>query len=305
MTREEFVNKIESQYSALIGESDKTSLQKYSEITGITDVVAISDGDNFKENLDEDVIDHLNWLIPGRYIDIDLVEDDSDKIIVKDEAELLEAFSELSGTESEIKLSSSMTVQRVLTISGSNTVATVDLNGKTLTTVKDDITNKYGDGITISGANATIKSGKINNSASAPDGATIMVKVGSNVTLDNVNIVSNGYPIYVNGAANVTIKSGEYVANNSTAAVYAAKDGAKVVIEGGKFKSESYNGINYCLNLKDNSSATIEVRGGEFINFNPSHSQGEPGGDYNFVADGYKVTSRKSGSDTIYTVKKI
>lgn len=307
MTLQELIDKIEQQHFALVGESDKSVVQKYADITGICDISAIvaEDGVSFKDDLSEATVNHLNWHIPGRNLGVVVKEDDdTDKIVVADEESLIDAFSELSGTEAQIKLTSSITVNKVLTISGAETNATVDLGKNTLTTVKDAMTNPYGDGITIGQATAVIKNGKIDNSASAPDGAAIMVKAGSNVTLDNVDIVTNGFPVYVNGAAEVNIKSGEYVANNTTAAVYAAKAGATVIIEGGRFKSENYTGKNYCLNLKDGVDATIEVRGGEFINFDPSHSQGEPGHDYNFVAEGYKVVSKQSGDDIIYSVVK-
>ena len=188
----------------------------------------------------------------------------------------------------------------------------LDLGGNTITTVKDDKTNKYGDGININGTTVTIKGGVIDNTASAPDGAAIMVKAGSNVTLEELEVTSNGFPIYVNGASTVIINSGKYVANNSTAAVFVAKEGAKVIIEDGYFKSEDYNGKNFGLNLKDDLVRDpesdvrnfIEVRGGKFEGFNPAESYGEPNAPVNFVAEGYDVELSNENGKEIYTVVK-
>ena len=57
------------------------------------------------------------------------------------------------------------------------------------------------------------------------------------------------------------------------------------------------------MNQKDDSRTTssINVYGGEFVNFNPADNAAE-GTNTNFVADGYKVIETTSGSDTIYTV---
>lgn len=131
-----------------------------------------------------------------------------------------------------------------------------------------------------------------------------------NVTLENMTIYGLR-PVYVNNPAKgsvVTIKSGIYYPlYYSTPAVYVQQAG-KVVIEGGKFGKAGVTN-KYLLNLKDalTSDGTdprtyIEVKGGQFINFDPSLSYGEPNAPVSFVADGYKVISYQEGADTIYEV---
>ena len=50
-----------------------------------------------------------------------------------------------------------------------------------------------------------------------------------------------------------------------------------------------------------NGTASIEVKGGTFVNFDPSNCKAEGAGT-NFVATGYKVVSEVHGTDTWYTV---
>ena len=61
----------------------------------------------------------------------------------------------------------------------------------------------------------------------------------------------------------------------------------------------------YTLNCIDgnykNGTAKIIVKGGTYVNFDPSNN-GAEGSGTNFVADGYKVVSEAHGSDTWYTV---
>ena len=127
----------------------------------------------------------------------------------------------------------------------------------------------------------------------------------------------------------VTIKGGTFDAADRDCAVW-AKDGAKVIIEGGTFTCdgvgeelssanhqdmiyagtdgtiEIYGGFFYSktatwlLNEKDNSG-TIVVKGGTFVNWNPADNASE-GANTDFVADGYTVEAKKVGDDTYYTV---
>ena len=68
-------------------------------------------------------------------------------------------------------------------------------------------------------------------------------------------------------------------------------------VNGGSFPNE--NNSAFVLNKKDADRATtvIEVRGGEFTNFNPADNKAE-GPNTNFVADGYTV--QENGN--VYTV---
>ena len=56
----------------------------------------------------------------------------------------------------------------------------------------------------------------------------------------------------------------------------------------------------YVLNQSNGNPGTITVKGGTFVNYDPSKGDDNLGG--NFVAPGYKVVSAKHGSDTWYKV---
>lgn len=77
-------------------------------------------------------------------------------------------------------------------------------------------------------------------------------------------------------------------------------NGGNIVIEGGFFYTDyAYRNSYYVLN-QNNNSGTITVKGGTFVNYDPSKGDDNLGG--NFVADGYKVVTETPGSDTWYTV---
>ena len=104
--------------------------------------------------------------------------------------------------------------------------------------------------------------------------------------------------------ATVIIKDGTFTvggdANNiGNSVVYC--QGGKVTIEGGFFyTNHSYNGKYYVLNQSNGDPGTITVKGGTFVNYDPSKGDDNLGG--NFVADGYKVVTSPHGTDTWYTV---
>ena len=50
-------------------------------------------------------------------------------------------------------------------------------------------------------------------------------------------------------------------------------------------------------------TAKVIIKGGTFINFDPSNNTAEGAGT-NFVADGYKVVPETHGTDTYYKVVK-
>ena len=154
-------------------------------------------------------------------------------------------------------------------------------------------------------------------------------------TIENLRVeatVENADAIYANGEGTVvTIESGYYDGgdNGSTTAVY-ARDGAKVVINGGTFKAGegcavvyaknnavveinggffeadgAYNGTYFVLNLADNTNSTIIVTGGTFVNFNPADNASENPA-VNFVAEGYEVVvEEQENGDTWFTVVKL
>ena len=84
-----------------------------------------------------------------------------------------------------------------------------------------------------------------------------------------------------------------------------ARDNAKITVNGGLYHASGSvrnDGTAFVLNLKDNSNATIVVNGGTFDGFNPAKSNTEPGGNYNFVADGYESIENPTG---IWSVSKV
>lgn len=116
---------------------------------------------------------------------------------------------------------------------------------------------------------------------------------------------NGGYGINVRNGATLTINGGNYYGGGTAVQVQKGT----LIINGGTFACEPYSnpvyGSKYLINCIDaaykDGSAKIIIKGGTFINFDPSDSASEnPHG--NFVADGYKVISEVHGEDTWYTV---
>ena len=116
---------------------------------------------------------------------------------------------------------------------------------------------------------------------------------------------NGGYAINVRKGANLTINSGTYYGGGTAVQV---QEGT-LTITGGHFAVEPFGapyGYNFLLNCIDsaykNGTAKIIVKGGTFVNFDPSNNAAEGAGT-NFVADGYKVVSETKGNGDIwYTV---
>lgn len=116
---------------------------------------------------------------------------------------------------------------------------------------------------------------------------------------------NGGYGINVNKGASLTINGGYYYGGGTAIQVQKGT----LVINGGTFAVEPYSnpdyGYKFLLNCIDanyeNGTAKIIVKGGTFVNFDPSNNAAEGEGT-NFVAEGYKVVSGPNGTDTWYTV---
>lgn len=100
--------------------------------------------------------------------------------------------------------------------------------------------------------------------------------------------------VFAHDSAEVIINGGEYSVGapegDYNDLIY-ARDTAKITINGGIYHSTGTvrnDGTAFVLNLKDNSSASIIVNGGAFEGFDPANANTEPGGLYNFVANGSK-----------------
>ena len=116
---------------------------------------------------------------------------------------------------------------------------------------------------------------------------------------------NGGYAINVRNGANLTINNGCYYGGGTAVQVQKGT----LTINGGTFACEPFGdpyGYNFLINCVDsaynNGTAKVIIKGGTFVNFDPSHSPESDGKSY--VADGYKVVSEAHGSDTWYKVVK-
>lgn len=107
--------------------------------------------------------------------------------------------------------------------------------------------------------------------------------------------------VYARDGAKIVINGGEFYAGEGNATVY-AKNYAYIEINGGDFSADgAWEGNYYVLNLADNTSSAICVKGGIYKDFNPAENASE-NPSVNFVAEGYEVVF--DGVDK-YTVQEI
>ena len=102
---------------------------------------------------------------------------------------------------------------------------------------------------------------------------------------------------------NGTFTVGADASGNGNSVIYSYN--GTITIEGGYFYTDFvYEGKYYVLNQNntEHSPGTITVKGGTFVDFNPSNGDDNLGG--NFVADGYSVNSEVKDNHTLYTVTK-
>ena len=134
--------------------------------------------------------------------------------------------------------------------------------------------------------------------------ADTTINAGANGGIDTGK--NGGYGINIIKGATLTINGGSYYGGGTAVQVQKGT----LIINGGFFEVEPYSdpvyGNKFLLNCVDaaykDGTAKIIVKGGTFVNFDPSDSASEnPHG--NFVADGYKVVSEKQANGDIwYTV---
>ena len=119
---------------------------------------------------------------------------------------------------------------------------------------------------------------------------------GGITTADNPEL----YAIVVRNGANLTINGGKYIGGTSAISVTAGT----VTINGGYFANQT-DDAEYLLNCYDssykNGTASIIVKGGSFLNWNPADNAAEGAGT-NFVADGYTVVAEEVANGILYTV---
>ena len=133
--------------------------------------------------------------------------------------------------------------------------------------------------------------------------ADTTINAGENGGIDTG--VNGGYGINVRNGATLAINGGSYYGGGTAVQVQKGT----LTITGGHFAVEAFGepyGYNFLLNCIDsaykNGTAKIIVKGGTFVNFDPSNNSAEGAGT-NFVADGYKVVSAtQTNGDIWYTV---
>ena len=153
------------------------------------------------------------------------------------------------------------------------------------------------------GVDSTENFGKASPVLMAVMGGTLTINGDGEINCEAGN--QQVYGINVNGGK-VVINDGKYY--GALTAVQVQK--GSLEINGGFFdmaptcKAQVPQYAKYVVNCIDaaykNGTATISIKGGTFVNFDPSANPEGAGTSY--VADGYKVVSEAHGSDTWYTV---
>lgn len=157
-------------------------------------------------------------------------------------------------------------------------------------------------------ANVTIKDGYY--TTGGKDAFALWAENNAKVTIEsgtfNGGAGGNNQAVQVRNGATVTIKGGYFTVGGDANGIgnsVIESNGGNIVIEGGFFKTDyQYDGRYYVLNQINNKPGTITVKGGTFVNYDPSKGDDNLGG--NFVAEGYKVVTKTVGNDTWYTVVK-
>ena len=121
----------------------------------------------------------------------------------------------------------------------------------------------------------------------------------------SASYIGGPYVAHIQGEGiTVTVNGGKYYGGGT---IFNVEKGT-LIVNDGFFQVAPDIGTKdyrYTLNCIDgnykNGTAKIIVKGGTYVNFDPSNN-GAEGSGTNFVADGYKVVSETHGSDTWYTV---
>lgn len=130
------------------------------------------------------------------------------------------------------------------------------------------------------------------NITSTPEGnIAIAIEKGGKLIINGEGSVSTDATLLYAGYGDLVINGGKHHANLEVIEM----NGAAAVINGGEFSAaQAYNGNYWLLNLKDNTGASIAVKGGAFTNFNPADNVCEGKGT-NFVAEGYASYEKEAG----------
>ena len=117
----------------------------------------------------------------------------------------------------------------------------------------------------------------------------------------------NNVCVWAGNGAKVTIKDGTFTVGGDADGFgnsVIESNGGNIVIEGGFFYTDyAYRDFYYVLNQQNGNPGNITVKGGTFVNYDPSKGDDNLGG--TFVAPGYSVISEtKANGDVWYTVVK-
>ena len=186
---------------------------------------------------------------------------------------------------------------------GYGVVATPQANGDVWYTVVEKSTT----GTTFGSGTHTLSTGITATSANA---VAVKAESGADITITggayDGGKGGNNVCVWAGDGAKVTIKGGTFTVGGDADGYgnsVIESNGGNITIEGGFFYTDyAYRNFYYVLNQKNDNPGTITVKGGTFVNYDPS-----TGDDYvqptNFVADGYKVVpTTQANGDTWYTV---
>ena len=186
---------------------------------------------------------------------------------------------------------------------GYGVVATPQANGDVWYTVVEKSTT----GTTFGSGTHTLSTGITATSANA---VAVKAESGADITITggayDGGKGGNNVCVWAGDGAKVTIKGGTFTVGGDADGYgnsVIESNGGNITIEGGFFYTDyAYRNFYYVLNQKNDNPGTITVKGGTFVNYDPS-----TGDDYvqptNFVADGYKVVSAtQTNGDVWYTV---
>ncbi len=220
----------------------------------------------------------------------------------------------------ETPLSEEFYIQGTMDPAAGNEYQGLELNGLGITVVAtqdtvetDSNNNQYDKAAAYKGTQSfTGGTHTLNSGAIAQKVNDVAVNVSGNGT--SVTITGGYYDggeggnnrcIQVNTGATVTIKDGTFTVGkdaSGTGNSVVLCNGGTVNIEGGFFYTDyNWRGFFYVLNQQNSTPGTITVKGGTFVNYDPSKGDDNLGG--NFVASGYSViTETKANGDKWYTV---
>lgn len=187
---------------------------------------------------------------------------------------------------------------------GYKVLATKQMNGDVWYTV---VEKGAADGLTFKDGKDHVLNENV--AVDVANGIAVTVENGSNLVIEggmyNGGEGGNNQSVRVENGSKLTIKDGVFTVGGDADGYgnsVIENRGGEIVIEGGFFYTDyAYNKFYYVLNQLNNNPGRITVKGGTFVNYDPSKGDDNLGG--NFVADGYRVKSEtKANGDVWYTV---